>query len=442
MQKPLDTNLSANLPENWQLEDTVSPSGTDVGLSEQHGYNYLNKSVNDAQKAINAINEAFDSVQEDIRNAEAVTSLADTDTVSVVQASSNAAKKITFANIITAIRTKLSNFFAAIVHSHGNISNDGKIGSTGNQVVITGSDGTLRAGTAPIAGGGTGATTAAGARANLEITPTNIGAAPTSHNHDASNINSGTLASDRLPTVPVAKGGTGVTDLNVNKLQRGNNTDPSWVIYLSPSGNDSSTGFSESAAMKSIRAAVARYGGLSRLQLILAPGTYTDAGTLTITGNTYINISGASATPGSVVIAHPIIFQSTTVKLFQVTFDLSASSETYPGVTLRQSKYDIQNCVFKGKAAVHAGINASLGSAGYIVNCVFQAGIRGVEIGSGASMTALTCTVAAGFEIGFNVNGGTLVSNGNTNNATTQFTMYNSAVIFRDGAMLNPLATP
>ena len=35
--------------------------------------------------------------------------------------------------------------------------------------------------------------------------------AASSHNHAASNITSGTLSSDRLPTVPVAKGGTGAT---------------------------------------------------------------------------------------------------------------------------------------------------------------------------------------------------------------------------------------
>ncbi len=37
------------------------------------------------------------------------------------------------------------------------------------------------------------------------------GKAASSHNHSASNITSGTLSSDRLPTVPVAKGGTGAT---------------------------------------------------------------------------------------------------------------------------------------------------------------------------------------------------------------------------------------
>lgn len=35
--------------------------------------------------------------------------------------------------------------------------------------------------------------------------------AASSHNHAASNITSGTLSSDRLPTVPIAKGGTGAT---------------------------------------------------------------------------------------------------------------------------------------------------------------------------------------------------------------------------------------
>lgn len=121
--------------------------------------------------------------------------------------------------------------------------------------------------TVPIAKGGTGATSASAARTALGITPANIGAAASSHTHPASqvtgltasralvsdgsghpavsavtatelgyldgvtgnvqtqlngkaasshshsaaNITSGTLALDRLPTVSVAKGGTGAT---------------------------------------------------------------------------------------------------------------------------------------------------------------------------------------------------------------------------------------
>lgn len=49
--------------------------------------------------------------------------------------------------------------------------------------------------------GGTGASTPAAARTNLGITPANIGAAASSHNHGAGDIDSGTLA--------IARGGTG-----------------------------------------------------------------------------------------------------------------------------------------------------------------------------------------------------------------------------------------
>ena len=46
---------------------------------------------------------------------------------------------------------------------------------------------------------------------NVNLTAANVGAAAASHNHAASNITSGTLSVDRLPTVTVAKGGTGAT---------------------------------------------------------------------------------------------------------------------------------------------------------------------------------------------------------------------------------------
>lgn len=47
------------------------------------------------------------------------------------------------------------------------------------------------------------------------------GKASTSHNHSANDINSGTLSSDRLPTVPITKGGTGATTLEQVKQNLG-----------------------------------------------------------------------------------------------------------------------------------------------------------------------------------------------------------------------------
>ena len=73
----------------------------------------------------------------------------------------------------------------------------------------------------PVDKGGTGATSAAQARANLgaaaashthtvgNITDFPATMPPSAHTHNASDINAGTLDSARLPVVPVARGGTG-----------------------------------------------------------------------------------------------------------------------------------------------------------------------------------------------------------------------------------------
>lgn len=51
--RPLPAPLPADLPEDWTSGQIVAPDGADVGLSEQHGYNYQSKQINDAQRAVN-----------------------------------------------------------------------------------------------------------------------------------------------------------------------------------------------------------------------------------------------------------------------------------------------------------------------------------------------------------------------------------------------------
>lgn len=60
--KPIPAPLLADLPENWQVDQIVAPAGEEVGLTEQHGYNYLMAKVNAALEAINTLNEGFEGV--------------------------------------------------------------------------------------------------------------------------------------------------------------------------------------------------------------------------------------------------------------------------------------------------------------------------------------------------------------------------------------------
>lgn len=70
---------------------------------------------------------------------------------------------------------------------------------------VTDIDSRFISGVAKISNGGTGATTAEGAR-------TNLGAAAEGHKHDISEIISDTLSTTYLPTIPISKGGTGSTN--------------------------------------------------------------------------------------------------------------------------------------------------------------------------------------------------------------------------------------
>jgi hypothetical protein len=63
-ENPIKTPLPANLPEDWVYGQTVGPNGTDVGLTEQHGYNYLMQQVNAAENGINALGNAMEDMPE------------------------------------------------------------------------------------------------------------------------------------------------------------------------------------------------------------------------------------------------------------------------------------------------------------------------------------------------------------------------------------------
>lgn len=56
---PITVPLPADLPEDWVEGQTVAPTGTDAGLTQQHGYNYLMEQVNAAQEALQQVADYF-----------------------------------------------------------------------------------------------------------------------------------------------------------------------------------------------------------------------------------------------------------------------------------------------------------------------------------------------------------------------------------------------
>ena len=58
-EKPLMERLPADLPEDWTAGQIVAPTGEEVGMSHQHGYNYLMEMVNRAHRGVNSIGKFF-----------------------------------------------------------------------------------------------------------------------------------------------------------------------------------------------------------------------------------------------------------------------------------------------------------------------------------------------------------------------------------------------
>ena len=61
-ERPLQTQLLANLPTDWTNDQYVTADG-DMYADERYGYNYLNEQINDAQNAINTIDNAIGNLQ-------------------------------------------------------------------------------------------------------------------------------------------------------------------------------------------------------------------------------------------------------------------------------------------------------------------------------------------------------------------------------------------
>ena len=183
---PITTPLPADLPEQWTYGQTVGPNGTDVGLTEQHGYNYLMRQVNATQEGVNALGEAFAEVP-----------------------------------VLEGGKVPVSQLPVGTPNGVAGLDSAGKVPSSQlpDMDYVPLSGGTMT-GPLVLPGDPTASLQAAPKQyvdnALNDITPSGIGAAPASHTHAATDITSGVL--------PLARGGTGGASAAAGLYQLVNNT--------------------------------------------------------------------------------------------------------------------------------------------------------------------------------------------------------------------------
>ena len=132
----------------------------------------------------------------------------------------------TYTVVDEAARTAAANAQAAIPTKTSQLSNDSGFITSAPVTSVNGKTGAVQLGASDVGASATGHK-----HTKSEITDFPTSMTPTAHNHSASDINSGTLGSDRLPTVPLTKGGTGATSASAARTALGIKSE-TWTFTL------------------------------------------------------------------------------------------------------------------------------------------------------------------------------------------------------------------
>ena len=230
-----------------------------------------------------------------------------------------------------------------------------------------------------------------------------------------------------------------ITSILFDKGFNQSSSDPTKVIYIDPvNGSDNNDGIITTKQMRTIRAAITKYGGNGLLRLVLANGEYTDSGILYINGVSSITLQPASGTTNSVVIKFPIYFRYVPFYIEYIAFDLSQNTSATYAITARSCQFAISSCkiIGNGLNRTMTGVIGTLGATGIIYNTDISYCNIAIRSESGSTTNVSNATSANINNFGYSAYGGIISYNGNTLNATSLYERSSSGIIFANGSLL------
>lgn len=203
-------------------------------------------------------------------------------------------------------------------------------------------------------------------------------------------------------------------------------------IYLSPNGDDTADGTSTNP-LKTIATAISRFGGMARLILHFASGTYVEANAVEASGVVGVEFfadEGSNVTLNLHYYQHGGYFNATRINF------VSSPSTTYNTLTFYGVTALIDYCTFSVKNGAVAFRNGSAGcllrtdfsNCGYVVYAMGGSTVAAQEITGSGNTNGYYCT-------------GSLIMVGTSSvTATTLATKVAGGVIFRNGTLIGSTA--
>lgn len=245
-------------------------------------------------------------------------------------------------------------------------------------------------------------------------TPAPEDKADVSHTHPASDITSGTLSSDRLSTIPVSKGGTGLTSLTSGQALIGNGTGAitTRAIDTTSGGTSGSTSLITSGAV---------YAGLSGKANSSHSHSYLPLSGGTLSGNLYFsNSNGAIAWNSDTYQQRILTTDDSTSDTAVFSFQQSSNSGN--------SFTDLMVIRDNGKVIANTFVGALSGNAATATTA------------TKASQDASGNTITSSYAASLSVSGRTLTlkskSGATLSTVTTQDTTYSAVTRSSNGLMI------